>query len=110
VPKIRQARAKVCGCHFDEGVIRRIVRSHINEIRHCYNEALVRDPNRAGRVELTFYVGPTGKVAISDVSESTLGDPIAERCMAKAVKRWKFPRPRGTGSAKVVYPFVLSPG
>ena len=31
------------------------------------------------------------------------------RCVAKAVKRWKFPRPPGGGMVLVTYPFNMDP-
>ncbi len=52
----------------------------------------------------------TGKVGSSVVQESTLKDKKVASCIAKAVKRWKFPKPKGGGNVIVTYPFVLSPG
>ena len=42
--------------------------------------------------------------------ESSLKDKSVGNCIAKAVKRWKFPKPREGKSVKVTYPFNLSPG
>ena len=44
------------------------------------------------------------------VSSTTLSDKNVGNCVAKAVKRWKFPKPRGGGNVVVTYPFVLEPG
>ena len=41
---------------------------------------------------------------------TTLKDAAVGNCIAKAVRRWKFPKPRGGGSVIVSYPFVLQPG
>lgn len=90
--------------------IRRIVRAHINEIRHCYNEGLHRDPELAGRVVVNFKVGGDGKVAESTVAQTNLGDSDVETCMAHAVGRWKFPKTASGNSLVVNYPFVLEPG
>ena len=109
VPRVRQAKATVKGS-LDKDIIRRIVRSHINEVRHCYNQGLAKDPSLEGRVSIQFTIGPTGKVVTSVVGTTTLGDKNVANCVAKAVKRWKFPRPPGGGNAIVSYPFVLSPG
>jgi TonB family protein len=111
VPRVRTARAKPCGCWIPDNVIRRIVRAHLGEIRYCYNQALTRDPNRRGKVEIQFMINEAGTVPAAIVLESSLDDHKAERCMVKAVRRWKFPKPRGPGgSAKVNYPFVFEPG
>ncbi len=91
----------------DKDIIRRIVRAHINEIRYCYNQGLVKDPALKGRVSIQFTIGPEGTVPIAVVQESTLSDANVGQCMAKAVKRWKFPKPDGGGNVVVTYPFVL---
>jgi len=109
VPQVRQAKATVKGT-MDKDIIRRIVRAHINEVRYCYNQGLARDPNLKGRVAIQFNITPTGNVATAVVAESTVKDTNVSNCIAKAVKRWTFPKPPGGGSAVVTYPFVLEPG
>ncbi|MEM6991092.1 MAG: AgmX/PglI C-terminal domain-containing protein [Myxococcota bacterium] len=109
VPRVRQAKAKVEG-KLDKDIVRRIVRAHINEVRHCYNQGLVRDPKLEGRVTIDFTIGATGKVTASSVDKSTVGDENVDKCIAKAVKRWKFPKPSDGNDVEVAYPFVLSPG
>jgi len=109
VPMVRQAKAEVTGA-LDKDIIRRIVRAHINEVRYCYNQALARDPRAVGRVTLQFTIGGTGKVPVAVVQESTMKDPAVGTCIAKAVKRWTFPKPQGGGSVVIRYPFILEPG
>ncbi len=109
VPRVRQAKATVTGS-LDKDIVRRIVRAHINEVRYCYNQGLTKDPALEGRVTVDFTIASTGKVSASSVSAETLGDEDVGKCIAKAVKRWKFPKPTGGGTVNVAYPFVLSPG
>ncbi|MCA9684336.1 MAG: AgmX/PglI C-terminal domain-containing protein [Myxococcales bacterium] len=109
VPQVRQAKADVQGA-LDKDIIRRIVRAHINEVRSCYNAGLTKDPNLQGRVAVNFVITGTGMVASAVVQESTIKDASVGNCIAKAVKRWKFPKPRGGGNVIVTYPFNLSPG
>jgi len=109
VPRVRQAKANVKGA-LDKDIIRRIVRAHINEVRYCYNQGLARDPNLKGRVSVQFTIGPSGQVPVAVVAENSLKDNNVANCVAKAVKRWKFPKPPGGGNAVVTYPFVLEPG
>jgi TonB family protein len=109
VPPVRQAKAEVKG-KIDKDVISRVVRSHINEVSHCYNEGLVKDPNLKGRVLIQFTIGPTGNVPVAVVHESSVKDVNVGQCIAKAVKRWKFPKPVGGGNVVVTYPFLLEPG
>lgn len=113
VPHIRQARATVKGS-LDRVVIQRIVRAHLNEVRHCYNQGLTRDPSLAGRVLIEFVIGALGKVAVSvvasnDLAEGKAGAQVGQ-CIATAVKRWTFPKTPGGSSVLVRYPFLLSVG
>jgi len=109
VPQVRQAKATIKGT-MDKDIVRRIVRAHINEVRYCYNQGLARDPDLKGRVTIQFNIGPTGSVPVAVVADSTVKDTSVGNCIAKAVKRWTFPKPPGGGSAVVTYPFVLEPG
>jgi TonB family protein len=110
VPRIGCGGPKI-GCRLridgpaDPAVIRRVVRNHINEVRHCYNEALSGDPTVAGRVEITFLIGPEGRVPSAIVSQNATGDADVAQCIVAAVKRWRFPTSGGT--ARVSYPFML---
>ncbi len=109
VPVARIARGEIVN-GIDKEIIRRVVRAHINEVRGCYSEGLVRDQNLQGRVSIAFTIGPTGVVSRSAVAESSLGDAKVESCIAKAVRRWRFSTGTTGGSAMVTYPFVLNPG
>jgi hypothetical protein len=106
VPAPRLGIAEVQG-GLDKDLIRRVVRAHINEVRHCYNQGLARDPNLKGRVSVQFQIGATGKVPTANVSESDLKDKSVSNCIASAVRRWQFPKPQGGGTVIVTYPFVL---
>lgn len=108
VPRVRQSKATVKGS-LDKDIIRRIVRAHINEVRHCYNKGLVKDDELAGKVTIDFTIAATGKVSVAEVDSTTLSDADVGKCIAKAVKRWKFPKPAGGGVVVVKYPFVLAP-
>lgn len=109
VPRVRAASATVQGA-IDKDIIRRVVRAHINEVSHCYNQGLVRDPNLEGRVAVQFTIGPTGSVGMAVVESSSVRDASVSQCIAKSVKRWKFPKPDTGGNVIVTYPFVLASG
>lgn len=109
VPRIRQGKSTVKGS-LDKDIIRRIVRAHINEVRACYNDGLEKNPKLGGRVSVRFTIGDDGKVNNAKVAKTTLSDEAVGKCIAKAVDRWKFPKPIGGGSVAVTYPFVLEPG
>ncbi|MCX4242217.1 VIT domain-containing protein [Paraliomyxa miuraensis] len=109
VPQVRQAKATVTGS-LDAVIIRRIVRAHLNEVRHCYNQGLIGDPSLSGRVVIQFVIDALGNVAAAVVTETELADPEVGKCIAQASKRWRFPKAEGGNKVIVRYPFVLSPG
>jgi Ca-activated chloride channel homolog len=108
VPTVRQAKAEVQGS-LDKDLIRRVVRSHINEVRYCYNQGLAKDPNLKGRVTIQFVIDPNGKIQSAVVKEDTIIDKAVGTCIAKQIMRWTFPKPMG-GIVTITYPFVLEPG
>jgi len=99
-------RAEVTGA-LDKEVIRRVIRRHINQWRYCYERELQANPNLWGRVVVRFTIAPTGQVVASEAVESTVGNAAVDRCMAQAVRRWQFPKPKGGGVVVVNYPVVV---
>jgi hypothetical protein len=110
VPRFIPGDANVRGA-LDRDTIRRIVRRHINEVRYCYEQALVTRPTLAGRLSVGFTIAGSGQVISSVLQSSTLGAgaTAAESCIVNAVRRWEFPRPEGGGIVIVSYPFQLTP-
>ncbi|MBK8240242.1 MAG: TonB family protein [Deltaproteobacteria bacterium] len=111
-PQVRQGAVTVDkGLHRD--VVRRVLRAHINELRFCYNQGLVRDTALAGEVTLAFTIAEDGSVSEASLRASTLagkaGTAVAA-CMVKAARRWKYPKPEGGGSVEVVFPVAFRPG
>lgn len=92
----------------DPAIIRRVVRSHNDAIRACYD--LAPDSMLAGRIAISFTIGPTGAVteAKADAPES-YPYPEVPKCIADELRTWTFPAPRGGGSVIVSYPFNIDP-
>ena len=91
-----------------KSVIRKVVAQHRREIRRCYEWALERDPSLAGRVEVQFTVSPGGRVVAVLVQKTTLDDASTEGCITRMIRRWSFPKPKGSGVVVVTYPFEFS--
>ena len=102
-PVVRGGRAVVRGA-LAKPIIRRIVRRHINELRYC---AAREKPPAKGRIVLQWTIAASGRVLLSRARKSTLKPKRATRCMVAAVKRWRFPRPKGGGIVIVAYPLVF---
>jgi TonB family protein len=89
--------------------IRRVVTRELHQVDRCYAAALVGRPGLAGRVLVRFVIAGDGAVSSSAVLSGVEGAPALDACVAAAVGRWRFPRPRGGGTVSVDYPFNLSP-
>ncbi len=105
--RVRLAKEQIRG-RFDRDIIRRIVRTHIDEVDHCYGGGLSRRPGIRGRVTIEFTIRADGRVPTSKVARSSLGDKPVENCISAATRRWTFPKP-ADGNVAVTIPFVLGP-
>ncbi|HEX4462933.1 MAG TPA: AgmX/PglI C-terminal domain-containing protein, partial [Polyangia bacterium] len=106
LPGVVPGTANVRGA-LDKEIIRRVVRRHLNEVKFCYEKALIRQSSLSGRVTMQFTIGANGRVLASIVQSSTLNDREVEQCLQAAVSRWEFPQPNGGGIVIVSYPLVL---
>lgn len=88
--------------------IEAVIRANLAQIKACYERFLQGNRNLAGRVTTNFVIGGDGRVNSATIANSDLGSPGAEGCMAGAIRRWKFPLPRGGGVVSVKYPFVFN--
>ena len=87
-------------------VIRNVVRTHMAQVRICYEKALQAKPNLAGRVTVQWTIEPAGTVTRARVKESTLHDETAEQCIVTAVSGWTFAKSTGD-PVNVTYPFMF---
>ena len=91
----------------DPELIRRVVRSHHDQLKYCYDNALTKNPKLTGKVSVRWIIREDGTVASSNVVSSTSGTPELDHCIAGRVLLWIFPKPKGGGVAVVTYPFVF---
>jgi len=88
-------------------IIRRVIRSHRDQIKYCYSKELTRNPNLAGKVSVKFTISPKGYVTQATVSQTSLHNSSVESCIVQKIRTWKFPEPKGGGIVIVNYPFIL---
>jgi hypothetical protein len=95
----------------DQGLTReevaRVIHSHMNEIRYCYESGILRDPTLAGKLLVDFRINPLGEVPAAAISESSLADEGVRRCLLGKLRGWRFPQPRGGVQVAVSYPFIF---
>lgn len=107
-PVTEVGKVEVSAGTMDREVIRRVIRSHMKEVKYCYEKELMAHKELEGRVQVKFLIGPMGKVATSLIESSSLRNAGTEQCVAEAVRRWEFPKPP-SGPVTVTYPFVFKP-
>lgn len=90
-------------------LIRRVVRAHIDDVRHCYNQGLQSNPKLKGRVAVNFVIVKNGQVSEATAAEDSLGHSGVPSCILGAVRTWRFPELESGESVTVTYPFVLQP-
>jgi TonB family protein len=86
-----------------------VIRAHLNEIRHCYEQTLQRAPNTTGKIGVTFVINTGGRVNSANVTNTSISDAMMQGCITGVVMRWKFPLPRGGQDVTVSYPFAFTP-
>ena len=86
-----------------------VVEKHFSEIQNCYEVALQGDKSLSGKVVLNWVIDANGRVKSVNTKETTLRNVYAESCMRNRIRYWLFPKPRGGGIVRVVFPFVFKP-
>ncbi len=89
--------------------IRSIIRSHVPEVRGCYQVALTRHPRFEAKVVVKFTINEKGTVVLSEIASRSVRVEDLESCLTEHVKGWRFPRPSGGGTVVVSYPFSFRP-
>ena len=90
----------------DRVVVERMVRSHLPQLRACYERELMAFPAMAGMVTVTFAAGPDGRVGQTSVLGSGVS-PAVSACAVQVVQALQFP----TGQPiSVSYPFQFASG
>lgn len=95
----------VTGAGLNASFLRRLMRSRIPLLRSCYERELQRSAKLAGKVDLSFTIGPDGAVS----SSKGTGLAKVSDCLAHQVKQMKFPKPKDGAAVSVRYPLVFKP-
>lgn len=93
----------------DKGRIRVVMNRAKGQFRFCYQRELQLNPDiGAGRVGLSFVIGPSGGVSSARITKSSFSSSTIGNCVMKNVKRLTFPKPK-EGSCPVRWPFSFNP-
>jgi hypothetical protein len=83
----------------------RVAREHGDEVRECFESAMVARAPFEGQVAIRFLVGRGGRVVRSEVLRNTTTVLPLGCCIAARAARWQFPEPLGGETAVVDYPW-----
>jgi hypothetical protein len=78
---------------------------HRRAIEACYDRALRAGVKLSGKLEVDIAVEATGDVSDADVLTRQFSNTDLGRCVASAIKRWKFPPI--SAAKRMTVPFVL---
>lgn len=103
--------------NIDKEIIRKVVRAHVDQARHCYEKSLQANAGLGGKVSMKWTIGAEGTVLHAQHVRSGDGgandamDDVGA-CLAKAVRTWRFPTfaKAPAGGVVVQYPFVFKAG
>ena len=94
----------------DKSIIDGKVREILPDVKTCYDEGLVAQPDLTGRVVIEMVIGKDGMVssAKSDPEKTTLDSTEVIDCVSEKIAQLEFPPPKGGGIVIVVYPFAFA--
>jgi hypothetical protein len=108
-PKFTVKPPRSVGEHCAAADIQRVVTARRRGITACYERELAAHPELGGKLGLVWRIGLDGTVQNVQVESDTVGNASFKRCVKRAVRRWRFPKPDG-GLCQVRYPFVFDAG
>jgi TonB family protein len=107
MPTVRSSLPTVSG-QLPPEAIRRVALRSLGQVHHCYVQALAERPTVAGRVVIRLVIDGTGVVIASEVTRASMRATEPGRCIAAAVRRWRFPAPADGDTVTVSAPFDLA--
>lgn len=96
------------GKGFSADEIRRVVMSHMGQIRACYESALDSTPGLKGSVTVSWHISGSGGVPRATIASSSLSNGRVEGCITRVVKGWTFRNPDAV-EAEASWGFVFAP-
>lgn len=95
------------GANIPESAIERILAKYLDDLRFCYEKALLSDSSLGGNVTMKWAIRSKGQVSDVKVVKSQLNNSGLHSCISGVLVTIRFPRP-GTSRALVSYPFSFS--
>jgi hypothetical protein len=100
--------APTTGGDIDRERLERLVAGRAGEVRECYERALSRSPELAGKAVFRIVLHPRGAPTVSLDPRSTLKDTALAQCVSARMAAWPFQVPE-RDSDPILLPFLFSP-
>jgi TonB family protein len=109
MPQVEVPPSAVCGggACLDKELIRRVIRSHLGQVRYCHESQRDANPSLEVKVVITFHVASSGLVDDARVASTTANDAGLESCLLSRVRTWRFPTDARASSYVVTHPFIF---
>lgn len=78
----------------DGSSISKVIKRRQAAIQKCYEREIKKNPKASGKVIVAFTIGTAGRVTKSKATKDGVGGGVGP-CVAKVIKRMKFPKPEG---------------
>ncbi len=88
--------------------IQHAVRGRYPQLQQCYEQALARNPDAAGRVAVRFTIPSDGRVRYACLTGSGIDDDRLADCVIYEFEKLEF-WPVISGETRVFYPIMFSP-
>jgi len=83
--------------------VQRIARAHLNEILHCYQQALQKQPNLQGQLVIKLTLAANGLVSqVSILADPSSGKTMSA-CLTPKLKQWRLGGIRSAGEATITF-------
>ncbi|MDB4930206.1 MAG: putative abductin-like protein, partial [Myxococcaceae bacterium] len=92
----------------DADTVARLIRGQLGGIRSCYERELRQNPALAGRLDVNFTLGASGRITRASTA-GLAASPNVGTCVTGRLRGLVFPIPQG-GSVEFTFPFTFTPG
>lgn len=96
---------RMVGGTLDSNSVSKVLRRRSKRIQRCYEREVKKNPNAGGKVIVSFTIGTAGRVTSAKATQDGVGGGVG-RCVANAIQRMRFPRPKG-GEVMVNKTFIF---
>ena len=93
----------------DKEQIDLVIKERMALYSRCYERELRRDARLAGKVVVRFVVDRDGSVKHAHLRATSLENSVVESCVVSEIQQTRFPKPLGSGTVIVSYPFNFQP-